>query len=409
MPLAATHHLRHAINTGKAIPREVLERYEIPIVASALKLYLLELPGKMVEINPIYIYEILIRRPSLTVTIDSLVSSQVYEIIKTIYSTPDSSTSPQTRISVLQNTLGQLRLANIATLDALTTHFTRLIELTSADEPYVSSLASNLALCVLRPRTENSLTMHERHSYRLIRDLFEHKEEIFGELKRASTLSHTPSGGAASSASRIRAISTDESNRRANMEARNRAIASKSRNSSPAPHANGRSHRRDRSSDPPATRFPIQTSSPTIVDPPRRGVRASLEVPSEDGSSPVVERQSKQNNVSSLINSLNNTSRTIAEDPPHLPDPNYGNTSFSYTPSSEDINGGTTFAENRESLGRSSRFPPRKQGTTGSLNRAGGGNNSSVETGNRSSLEFESGAGSTERHGVQLSDKPMDD
>lgn len=46
VPLAATHHLRKAINTGKAIPREVLERYEIPIVASVLKLYLLELPGK---------------------------------------------------------------------------------------------------------------------------------------------------------------------------------------------------------------------------------------------------------------------------------------------------------------------------------------------------------------------------
>ena len=45
VPLAATHHLRNTINTGKAIPREVLERYEIPIVASVLKLYLLELPG----------------------------------------------------------------------------------------------------------------------------------------------------------------------------------------------------------------------------------------------------------------------------------------------------------------------------------------------------------------------------
>lgn len=45
VPLAATHHLRNAINTGKAIPYEVLERYEIPIVASVLKLYLLELPG----------------------------------------------------------------------------------------------------------------------------------------------------------------------------------------------------------------------------------------------------------------------------------------------------------------------------------------------------------------------------
>lgn len=45
VPLAATHHLRKAINTGKAISRETLERYEVPIVASALKLYLLELPG----------------------------------------------------------------------------------------------------------------------------------------------------------------------------------------------------------------------------------------------------------------------------------------------------------------------------------------------------------------------------
>ena len=45
VPLAATHHLRSAINTGKSVPREILDRYEIPIVASALKLYLLELPG----------------------------------------------------------------------------------------------------------------------------------------------------------------------------------------------------------------------------------------------------------------------------------------------------------------------------------------------------------------------------
>lgn len=46
VPLAATHHLRNTINNGAAIPRDVLERYEIPIVASVLKLYLLELPGK---------------------------------------------------------------------------------------------------------------------------------------------------------------------------------------------------------------------------------------------------------------------------------------------------------------------------------------------------------------------------
>lgn len=46
VPLAATHHLRNAINQGGAVSKELLERYEIPIVASVLKLYLLELPGK---------------------------------------------------------------------------------------------------------------------------------------------------------------------------------------------------------------------------------------------------------------------------------------------------------------------------------------------------------------------------
>lgn len=45
VPLSVTHRLRSEINTGKAVPLETLERYEIPIVASVLKLYLLELPG----------------------------------------------------------------------------------------------------------------------------------------------------------------------------------------------------------------------------------------------------------------------------------------------------------------------------------------------------------------------------
>jgi hypothetical protein len=48
VPLAATHHLRNQINNGNAAPREVLEKYEMPIVASVLKLYLLELPGMLI-------------------------------------------------------------------------------------------------------------------------------------------------------------------------------------------------------------------------------------------------------------------------------------------------------------------------------------------------------------------------
>jgi hypothetical protein len=205
--------------------------------------------------------------------------------MKTIYNTPAADSNDATRISVLQNTLSQIRLTNIATLDALMTHYTRLVELTSADESYVAALATALAPCVLRQKVETSMTMEERFSYRLIRDLFAHKEAIFSELKRASSLTHSGTV----SEQRPRAISTDESNRKANMEARSRAIiaagAPRSRAASPQPSsAGGRGHRRDRSSGGPETRFPI--ASPPMSDQTRHprptatvGAMHSLEVP----------------------------------------------------------------------------------------------------------------------------------
>jgi hypothetical protein len=268
-----------------------------------LKLYLLELP-------------------------DPVVSAHVYDIIKTIYTNTATDSSEATRIQVIQNTLGTLRLANIATLDALTTHFSRLIELTSADEAYVTALATNLAPCILRPKHETTLTMNERFAYRLLRDLIAHKDAVFGELKRASSLkmraqggappfgepparagpsssaapdssaaaSGSPAGGAAAVEPRGRGFSTT---RREAEQERHQAIiaaaggaasvgsqaagANRSRNPSPNPSAR-QSIRRERSphrmSGSADTRFPVapQGASPTDT---RRGpgVRASLEVP----------------------------------------------------------------------------------------------------------------------------------
>lgn len=218
----------------------------------------------------------------------------MYEIIRTIYNTPGTDGSEGARIGVLQQTLSQLRLTNIATLDACMNHFTRLIDLTSADEQYVAALATSLASCILRPRSETSLTMEEKHAYRLIRDLFQHKDAIFSELKRMSTLSHSSS---VTSNNRPRAISTDESNRRAHMEERQRALLEKvggtgrSRATSPAPSPR---HRRDRSVGGPETRFPIQTSPTSANDRHRSSMaslaggvkRSSLEVPDSDGTAP---------------------------------------------------------------------------------------------------------------------------
>ncbi|EME39588.1 hypothetical protein DOTSEDRAFT_91887 [Dothistroma septosporum NZE10] len=246
VPLGATHHLRNQINTGKRVEQAMLEKYEVPIVASVLKLYLMELP-------------------------DSLVSSHVYEIIKTVYTTTSQSTAESARIQVIQSTLGQLRLANIATLDALITHFTRLIELASADDEYIAKLAATMAPCIMRPKQETGLSMNEKYNVRLLKDLFAHKDAIFGELKRQSTLTHTNSG----STRQARAISTDESRRKEHMEERQRAIAAaqhgqahaggtRSRAASPSSESSTRgpvpAHRRDRSRGP-ETRFPVSTTA----------------------------------------------------------------------------------------------------------------------------------------------------
>lgn len=348
VPLAQTHKLRNKIN-GKNYSQEVLAEFDIPTVASLLKIYLLELP-------------------------DSLISSHVYEIIRTIYQTPTNDNSESTRVSVLQQTLSQLRLTNIATIDACMNHFTRLIDLTSADDAYVTALATTLSPCILRPRVQSSLTMEEKHVVRLLKDLFANKDAIFRELKRLSTLSHSSSVGGGSN-NRPRALSsTDETSRRAHAEermallkekaaaegAQARAQASRGRDRSPAPSPR---HRRDRSVGGPETRFPIQTSPTTATDRHRQSIgdrlvpnkRASLDVPDPETAAAMAAAMSG------------------IDSPPDMGTPN------------------DSPAENKRN---SLTGTPRGTGT-----RFVGGRR----------VTNESGHMPTQSHGVQLTDKPMDD
>jgi hypothetical protein len=342
-------------------------------------------------------------------SIDSIVSSQVYEIVKTIYSQTANETTEATRISVLQSTLGQLRLVNIASLDALATHFTRLIELTSADEEYVVALAQTLSPCILRPRVETSLTMNERHSYRLIRDVFDHKDSIFGELKRQSS---SLGLGASSASPRPRAVSTDESSRRANMEARQKAIAEKTRDRSPAPTTR---HRRDRSTGgSESTRFPVAVpggvNSPTSFAERRAAARQSLEVPSSAESTPVADKTTGSNPSWPLPAQpeqpvTSNGSIEQHASPPPIPTSNFTDGS----PISEPISaGGAGEVEKRNSLNRG-----------GS---AGGGRFSRKPIAGRHSLSGRRGTGSKDSliseevdsagsrmAGVTLEDRPMHD
>jgi Domain found in Dishevelled, Egl-10, and Pleckstrin (DEP)/RhoGAP domain/Fes/CIP4, and EFC/F-BAR homology domain len=419
VPLSDTHHLRNAINNGKAIQKEVLEPYEIPIVASVLKLYLLELPGKPTPTQD---------SSMMLIILDSLVSSQVYEIIKTIYATttdatpnPISTDAPDSapRIKVLQSTLGQLRLNNIATLDAITTHFTRLIDLTSADETYVASLAQTLAPCILRPRAENALTMYERHAYRLIRDLFDHKEAIFGELKRqSSSLGGLGGAAAVGPKARPRAVSsTDESNRRAAMEARQKAIAEqRTRDRSPAP---ANRHKRDRSTDGSMGRFPVvaspqigtgqshtSTTRPSLSG--QEGVhRHSLEVPGTQDTTPVMEKTAKPlaSQIPNTFHFQHNEATMTTNGTASMP----GAFSQPPTPPEKDLVPSAVEAnvEKKDSLKRS---------TVGSGGRgkhrigAGSSGTSSILARGKGSLsERQNLEWGNSPQGVTLQDRPMDD
>lgn len=320
-------------------------------------------------------------------------SSHVYEIVRTIYSNPGPETSDDAqRVSVLQQTLSQLRLTNIATLDACMNHLTRLIELTSADDEYVNSLATTLAPCIIRPRIETSLTLEERHAYRLLRDLFSHKTAIFSELKRMSTQNLSNPTAAAKEVPRPRAISTNESNRRQFQEERQRLLLEKagggrSRASSPAPGprtsggaaVGGGSHRRDRS----VGRFPVAAHG-TVTSPtetkdrgrmsmgPVLGVkRASLEVP---GEAPV---------MTPTFDTSNGSDHSTATDSPN------STRSRSETIKSND----SSLVEKRNSLGRNNR--------------------ASMGLGRRIPVNptpvADPVAAADEHRGVTLEDKPMDD
>lgn len=259
------------------------------------------------------------------------------------------------------------------------------------------------------------MTMEERYSYRLIRDLFQHKVAIFSELKRNSSLSHSISVD-----TRPRAISTslDESNRKANMEARNKAIlqnaagssngGSRGRAVSPAPSPRG--HRRDRSSGGPETRFPIQTSPPAHrgehVTSPRGGAvaRQSLEVPKDDG--PVVSPVLASEPITSTLQSSSNGS---GEEKAPV-------TSATYMPGApgldELMDGGV---EKRNSLGRagaagvgSSRFAGRKAVGVNRMSVVGVNGVAAGEN-KRDSIASVTSEGGSARVGVSLTDKPMDD
>lgn len=188
--LNLSHQLRNLLNRKQfRDDAEVLEvikssEADASTVASVLKIYLLELP-------------------------EPLISNDIYDVLKmlyTQYTLPPANTGVDTagasddppdekeqqlmeshKIRGLYTTLSSLPKPHIATLDAITTHFCRLIKiLKMGDEgqaiaaEFTQSISQEFANCIIQVRLPDGNDL----GYKIFYDLLTHKKEIFGELKR---------------------------------------------------------------------------------------------------------------------------------------------------------------------------------------------------------------------------------
>jgi hypothetical protein len=149
VPLNAVHHLRETLNTitdGQDLPEDALEKYDAPVIAAGLKLWLLELEP------PLGLYD-------------------AWDEFRKIYPSIGSSTkteqSQEERFEAVAAALLKFPKIHLSVLDAVLQHLKHLIDntkTTESNEVYISKLALAIGRGVLRPKFENEMSIQDRHA-----------------------------------------------------------------------------------------------------------------------------------------------------------------------------------------------------------------------------------------------------
>lgn len=165
--LKETHQLRNKIescknknetNFGDLLNQEYENKPEV--VASVLKLYLLELPN-------------------------SLIPNELYEVIKKIYL---NEIEQSERIELIKRIVKNLNRCNFQTLNALVSHFERLISILNENKDEIeqknnkffqTDICQEFSNCLLRPNLQSNISLNDKHCFKLLNDLFNFKSEIF--------------------------------------------------------------------------------------------------------------------------------------------------------------------------------------------------------------------------------------
>ncbi|KAK6908958.1 hypothetical protein I203_102965 [Kwoniella mangroviensis CBS 8507] len=162
VPLNETHMLRNAINNPQ-IPVEdlitIIKKFNLPIAAGAVKLYLLEL-------NP------------------PVLGWEGWEDAKAVYPAIGAD-QERDMTSAVSSVLGRLPGSQLYVLDAVIKHFRDLVDNTKSaesNEVYVTKLALSVGRTVLRPQYENDLTIGDRTPSLFLADLINHYSALFPSL-----------------------------------------------------------------------------------------------------------------------------------------------------------------------------------------------------------------------------------
>lgn len=168
VPLKATHELRRELNASQNFS-EILSKHEPPVVVSALKLYFLELP-------------------------ESLIPSQYYEALRTMYIKHRDLSETSQRLAATRNTLAQLRVSMIATLDVVSAHLKRILTIANATDQQTAEITREVGPLLIRPQQPSALTIGDTFPQQLLSDILNDRENLFLELKRQTVPSRKTSG-----------------------------------------------------------------------------------------------------------------------------------------------------------------------------------------------------------------------
>ncbi|KAG9037564.1 hypothetical protein FRB95_005146 [Tulasnella sp. JGI-2019a] len=164
VPLVPVHQLRATLNTlpmDMPVAQDIFSKCDTPVLASAVKLWLLELNP------PVGMWE-------------------GWEEVKKVYRSVGADTElegdkEKEHIEELKGILAKLPVIHLKVLDAVVTHLKTLIDTTTTPESndmYITKLSMSMGRSILRPRQETSMSIQSNHAHRFFADLIRHHEDL---------------------------------------------------------------------------------------------------------------------------------------------------------------------------------------------------------------------------------------